>query len=1785
MFRIIIFLLTIYTFLYAEEDLTQVHHVNIITGHLELSFQDVELKSPVPFALLRTYSSAGALERTPEDVDLFLRDLKKSGWMFQGGWTFLPHTSLLMRAGKDKPKKYKAYVFEKQSGNLTPYSYHKTQKEAVYLRPDTKNYKTSGSLSAREDTSHNTLKVTKRWAILRLADGGERHYHGKRKIRQSFWRLQKEILPSKHRIIYHYPNKYSNRISKIEVKNPSETKTFASIDLDHSAFYTEKRLSGKPSDGSEFIYQMMNFKYRTYLETVSTTIRPKETMYYQPGRRGIGARVSAICFGNSDKRQFEIEYYLPPTKKKEKKWAKKQEPHVRGDKVFSIKMPDPETGEFVGVAQFHYFPEHTDVRDSDGLLTRYCHDGKKLQRVKYYDREQKLRSQTTLTWRNDKLARKRLQNSKGELLFSKTFSYDSEGNVIKEVWQGEKDTPPICRKFSYSSKRLLLSEEEVGGLSHKYEYLRNTDLLTKKLTLHGSKILLREFFTYNEDNLLVCTTRDDGNHPSEENLTGITERKIQTFTLDPATGLTQSITASYLDLNTLDEEEICKTLYTYNEKREVTSETLTTRSGSAATTRMEYDDSGRLIKRISPLGREETFSYDSLGNLLEAKEIGSPLKSFTYDFAQSKKSCTQLEKTTENRYDIKGRLHEYTDALGNTISQDYDCFGRCTKRHLPEMRDSQGNPYTPVITSTYDIQGNILSTTNPRGETTSRKYNILRKPTLVEHADKSTIRYEYNRDGTVSKTIYPDREIHYSYDPFQRMTTKIIRSLEGEILSEEIWNYNTLHLLSYTNPLGLTIQYTYDALGRKICESAQERSITYAYDDLGFLERITQGGASKTQKHNIEGEITEQWDEDSAGKIENHTYFFYDDEGRKEKALRITSQQEAQDHFFYDEEGHLSAHVDPLGKSTQFIYGQTTNSLGQNVKQTTIIDPLGNALVKTYDVGGHLVLLEKKDPQSQIVSKEHFFYDTAGNRAKRVVTIYEKNSPLRTYTHDWEYNERGWLIKEIEEGEKTTHFAYDTQGRLLEKTLPSKVTITQSYDALGRLLKLKSSDGSVHNAYSYDKGSQPIFAEDKIQGYRWERSYNLFGELTLEKRPDGSTMYWDYDNRGRCTKLTLPDNSSIQYQYGDLHLHSVTRYSSDGFAQYSHQYTQFDANGHVSQEELIYDLGTINTAHDPLERVIAQKTPHHSASIEYGPSGLVTKTENSLFTPKNYTYDPLNQLLQEGDTKHNFDSLGNPLDAIVNQYNQLIATALSSATYNENGNPFFADAAGKKIKYTYDALNRLTSIHYLQEKHIHYIYDPFFRLHSKETYLNQTSFFSYEQWSREVTYFLYDKEIEIGTLDEQNQIHQLKVQGLGILGDIGAAVAIELDSEVFAPLHDFQGNVIALIDTNGTLQDQCDIDAFGRVLLNSSSKNPWRFHSKRTEEHLVFFGARFYDLSMGRWLTPDPAGSIESPNLYIYALNCPLNRLDLFGLYSETSNIKIHSSSVESTLPHMHVSTFLDGVHTDLLIISNKFQELEYAPEKYKAQNIGLSRLLQDLTPTGGQGIGFGAYLNGICCSFEEFKQRSFFIAGQLPPEVPFVGIYTQTHGLVKDLGSTFLDIARCETPEAIATRQFLHVLGDSVLKVNENLSALLIPHSRGAAILNAALEGMDSGKREAFRENLLIIGIAPAIPLAREYAKEAINLYSETDIITGTMGRFYDAIEEDGKKKYDIRFLPTLKKVNLKIPFGYPDHVDLYSTPACLSFSLKMPEHGMMARTYQKAVEKNIRNFKNKYGFCKETR
>jgi hypothetical protein len=307
-----------------EEDLTLCHHVNVISGNLNLCFQDAIVEGASPLSINRTYSSAGALERL--DGNDFQLKAAYGNWFLQGGWSLLPHMHLLSEPANDIEKR-NFYLSEK-NGTVIKYVFERYEGAkyewgwTVIFKPEITAGQCSGILSARTHPKNNRLYYfpNNNKAILYLPDGGSRQYEGSFDAeRLSTIPLKSEISPNQHYTTYDR-NRYNDQLT-ISAKNPAKTKTFSSAEfkiVGTPDYKHRLHLHVSTSDGKDLRYRSVIFKDRHYLSNVESNCRPCEDIHFIPGRAGLGARMEYLVLGGN--LQFKVQYYMPPNKKKAEKW-------------------------------------------------------------------------------------------------------------------------------------------------------------------------------------------------------------------------------------------------------------------------------------------------------------------------------------------------------------------------------------------------------------------------------------------------------------------------------------------------------------------------------------------------------------------------------------------------------------------------------------------------------------------------------------------------------------------------------------------------------------------------------------------------------------------------------------------------------------------------------------------------------------------------------------------------------------------------------------------------------------------------------------------------------------------------------------------------------------------------------------------------------------------------------------------------------------------------------------------------------------------------------------------------------------------------------------------------------------------------------------------------------------------------------------------------------------------------------------------------------------------------
>lgn len=314
------------------------------------------------------------------------------------------------------------------------------------------------------------------------------------------------------------------------------------------------------------------------------------------------------------------------------------------------------------------------------------------------------------------------------------------------------------------------------------------------------------------------------------------------------------------------------------------------------------------------------------------------------------------------------------------------------------------------------------------------------------------------------------------------------------------------------------------------------------------------------------------------------------------------------------------------------------------------------------------------------------------------------------------------------------------------------------------------------------------------------------------------------------------------------------------------------------QSTLPNHTGILTHTYDSADRRLTAKHSNFSHIIHKNQGfDNVGNIKEDQFQDKErrFAYDDLCQLISEqGFEEHTFsyDSLHNRIlkngnSCTFNQLNHLLDQEETVYIYDLNGNRIRKEEHGRIITYSYDALNRMIEVK-TPEKIIQYTYDPFDRRLLKKI-------------GNVEEQYLYDDNNEIGMV-QNGILKQFRILDPSYSSEQGAAIYLHLENKPYIPIHDLYGNTAVLLNENGLPTKTYQYTAFGEVNA-ACENNPWRYASKRLdpETGLIYFGHRYYDPQIARWISPDPAEYADGPNLYAYLHNNPLNRFDRHGLWME----------------------------------------------------------------------------------------------------------------------------------------------------------------------------------------------------------------------------------------------------------------------------------------------------------------
>ena len=1412
-----------------------------------------------------------------------------------------------------------------------------------------------GTISSRTNLHNNVLFVDPKDKILLVhsADGTVKKFkkvHGEDHI----YLLVSEHLPNGNWVLYRHvllktskTKKQVINLAEIITTNPQRSYVYARALFHYDDLMRKNKhfcVTGSDGQRVEYFYEGSPKKQKGSLKKIISSTAPDLSFtyfhsYYESAEEYYPIhRLTSMSLPSN--RTFQVNLYP--------QWADSITVHGQQIVFEDIRIPFGEPNRIVPLHK--YFPDprrnrvktlsapigtdphrvthtflydmsnrKTSVFDLEDKRTDYLWDEHfRLQEIAHHTKEGFLEQAERFAWSHDgNLLCKSLLDSNRHLIKAMRYTYDNRGNVLeKQIYgnlsgngaTGDLDESGFpkgaglesyrCRcNYSDDELHLLISEEEETGKLTKYAYIPGTDKTLSQLTYDQNALKQRRFCEYDTDHLLIRDITDDGTSENPQDLTGVKTRLITQITTKkdaPYRGMPEVVEMKYWELGC--EHLLQKTILSYTTGGKIARRDVYDANDCFCySLSYKYDDKGRLIEETDALGRCQTFTYDACGNQITHKDFSGRVEaSFNYDLSNHLISSRQIGDdgiALEEHYiyDDQNRLVREEKPLGLTTTYGYDSFGRKIWQELPSVRTSSGQVQIPRFHYAYDNAGRLIAETNPEGHTKRISYNVYDKPIRIEYPDGTTEQFAYYPNGLLKTTTNQEGiTTSYAYDFLGREIEKTV-FFQGKLLTEEFCEYDAFHLLCQINAEGIRTSYSYDGAGRLIAtEYAGEKTI-YEIDALCRQRVEKKGDLSNIREYDNLNRVVEERKEDAQGNTLYWVQYTYDRAGNQNSITRSINGEKTSDHTIYDSIHRPIQQIDPLGQITT-----TTYEITPCLKETTI-DPLGLKTIKEYNAYRQLIFRKTVNSQGQELQNEEYFYNHLGKPLEQISRIFK---PERTISTRWKYDPMGRVIQLIEAAgsreEKTTKSSYDQMGRLTQTEKPDGVTLDYAYTPLGLLSSLKASDGSVHYIYSFDRLGRLLSSEDRLTGQMTERQYDPHGYLVKETLGSGYTLHNTYDSMGRRKELVLPDQSSVQYTYDALYLRHVQRLTPSREIAYRHSFNVYDLTGALLEETLIGNLGTLARQYNSCGQLDALITPYSSHEVlkRDAIGNLLEVRLNGLCAT--YRYDDLSQLIEEtGPATHSYlnDAHNCRLQKDDEQY---VITPLlqipSHLTYDPNGNPIRQE----EISFHYDALDRLAKVETPTQR-IVYVYDSDHRRTSKTTATLKNG-----QWQKnQQVFFLYDGQNEIGAIDPLGQITELRILGLTSPAEFDSAIAIELQSKVYAPLHDLMANVLTLVSLDsGQIEASYRYGVFGEEGgSNSSLKNPWRYSSKRTDEEtgLVYYGRRYYDPTLGRWLTPDPAGYIDGLNLYAFVRNNPLMHRDSYGLSLGDDNYSsgIYDSSME----------------------------------------------------------------------------------------------------------------------------------------------------------------------------------------------------------------------------------------------------------------------------------------------------
>jgi RHS repeat-associated protein len=581
---------------------------------------------------------------------------------------------------------------------------------------------------------------------------------------------------------------------------------------------------------------------------------------------------------------------------------------------------------------------------------------------------------------------------------------------------------------------------------------------------------------------------------------------------------------------------------------------------------------------------------------------------------------------------------------------------------------------------------------------------------------------------------------------------------------------------------------------------------------------------------------------DTYGQITSYSYL---DSQRKQVTIDsfagITTAQ-------YDTSGNLTDSTDSLNRTTHYDYDkrnrqtQITDAAGGTTKYTyyadnktkTITDAVNNTTTYYYDIAGRLII--ESTAQGDRISN----YDLLNNRT----TSIDRNGRVIKYTYD---NLNRTKSEQWVNGNKTLTYTYDNNSNLLSAQ-DNSLRYEYTYDRTDLLETVtrnstNSTTSPVTFKYSHDQIGNLTQTDELIANnltattiYKYQDPRYLNTELIQTGTGlTAKTIKFTYDT-------TTGDNTKIdRYLDGLLVLSTTNTYDSHGRLK---GITQSNRTGIIAQST--YSLDNLNRLTATTKNGQTQTYDYDSTdqvkAVTGSNSEAYTYDQNGNRTNSGYVTDAGNRLRSDGTYNYEYDSEGN----------RTLRTKIADGTVDT---------------YRWDYRNRLMGIvtrdlDGVVTRSVGYAYDV------DDQRVSKTVDGVVEN------YYLDGNQIAFVTDGGGNETEHY-LYGL----NVDQVLAADSATGMLWALADRLGSIDTLTDADGNVLDERTFDSFGRLLSESNPAVSFRYgytgRELDVESGLDYYRARYYDPTVGRFISVDPMGfGAGDTNLYRYVGNNSTNNTE-----------------------------------------------------------------------------------------------------------------------------------------------------------------------------------------------------------------------------------------------------------------------------------------------------------------------